>query len=169
MSSKYNAYLDYLRSFVDIHTLAMDAQINLYPLFNEIKNLISRYARTITKFKTVQDELVRFVDGLKYDEGDLIYYQDKFESLRVIDEYLQELAGKHIPSYLSSEVKTFISNIYASTSIYDMNGVEAKVLSFYNKVSEGNRHDANRAQTIRTILIFVGLIIFIIYLISSCS
>jgi hypothetical protein len=47
MSINYQSYLDYLASFADSHTMAVEAERNIYPLFADLKNLIEHYQSTI--------------------------------------------------------------------------------------------------------------------------
>jgi len=133
MSSKYNAYLEYLSSFADSHTLAVDAEENVYPLFHDIKRLIEHYSSTITKFPTVQKELVSFVEGMSFDNDDFDYYQYKFKELITIDTALQELKGKQVSPKLATEIQQFISVSYRNTSINsNLRNVEEQVLAKIN-------------------------------------
>ena len=133
MSSNYKLYLDYLASFADSHNLADIAENNIYPLFSDIKRLINHYRNTIEKFENVQKELVYFVDKIEFDENDFNYYQNKFQELREVDNYLQELKGKQVPQQTASEIQNFISETYKNTSLYtDIKKVEEQVLSKIN-------------------------------------
>lgn len=169
MSSNYNAYLDYLASFAYSHTMAVEAETNIYPLFADIKRVINHYKNTIEKFKNVQTELASFVEGLKYDETDFDYYQEKFKELKAIDNYLQELKSKKVPSSISNEVSQFIFKTYASTSLYELKEVESKVLAYHNKTTEAIKRRESQASTIKTLLKIAGVILFFAFLISKCN
>jgi DNA repair ATPase RecN len=133
MSANYELYLAYLASFADSHNLADIAENNIYPLFSDIKRLINHYRNTLEKFENVQGELVRFVDRIEFDENDFDYYQTKFQELREVDSYLQELKSKQVAQQTASEIQNFISDKYKSTSLYtDIKIVEEQVLAKIN-------------------------------------
>ena len=169
MSSNYNAYLDYLSSFADSHTMAVEAETNIYPLFADIKRLINHYKSTIEKFTNVQNELTSFVEGLKYDATDFDYYQDKFKELKTIDNYLQELKSRKVPSSISNAVNQFISQTYTSASLYELKEVESKVLAYHNKTTVAIKKQESQASTIKTLLIIAGIIFFFAFLFSKCN
>lgn len=133
MTSNYRAYIDYLASFADSHTLAVQAETNTYPLFADIKNLINHYQSTIEKFATVQKDLVAFIERLEYNENDFDYYQAKFQGLMKVVEHLQELQTKQVPPKVSDEIKKFISDTYNNTSLNsNISKVEEQVLAKIN-------------------------------------
>lgn len=169
MSSNYQSYLNYLASFADSHSLVVQTETNVYPLFADIRGLISHYKSTIGKFANVQVELISFVERLEFDENDFDYYQEKFIELRKVDEYLQELKTKKLSPSISNEVLSFISNTYSSASIYSINNIEEKVLSYHNKAAEVGRQDEQQSNTTKTIVIVVIVVIFLIFLISKCN
>ena len=113
MSSNYKLYLDYLASFAESHNLADIAENSIYPLFSDIKRLINHYRDTIDKFETVQKDLTLFVDRIVFDENDFDYYQGKFQALREVDGYLQELKSKQISQQTAYEIQKFISDTYS--------------------------------------------------------
>lgn len=169
MNSNYQSYLNYLASFADSHSLAVQTETSIYPLFVDIKGLISHYRSTIEKFANVQSEIISFVQQLEFEENDFDYYQEKFIELRKVDEYLQELKTKKLSTSISNEVITFISNTYSSASLYTINKMEEKVLSYHNKVAETARQDEQQASTTKTIIIVVVVVLFLIFLISKCN
>ena len=133
MSTNYNQYLKFLASFADSHAIAVEAETNIYPLFEDIKRLINHYRTTIEKFQNVQKELVAFIDRIEYDENDFDYYQSKFQELREIDGYLQELKSKQVPQQTASEIQNFVTDTYNNTSLFsDIKRVEEQVLAKIN-------------------------------------
>lgn len=173
MTSNYKAYLEHLASFADSHSLAVEAETNIYPLFADIKNLINHYKSTIEKFENIQSELISFVERLQFDENDFDYYQEKFKELRKVDGYLQELKTKQVPVSISNEIKNFIANIYSSASLYKLGNIEEEVLAYHNKAAEAGRYEQyqkeQQASTTKTIIIIVVVVLFIIFLISKCN
>jgi hypothetical protein len=169
MTSNYKAYLEYLASFADSHTLAIQAETNIYPLFADIKNLISHYNNTIEKFPTVQNDLIKFIERLQYDESDFDYYQNRFIALRQVDTYLQELKTKKVSSSLANEIRNFITTTYSSASLYDVDKLEQKVLSYHNKAAEAARQNEKQTATMKTLLTIAAVVIFIMFLISKCN
>ena len=152
MSSNYKLYLAYLASFADSHNLADIAENNIYPLFSDIKRLINHYRDTIAKFENVQKELVYFIDKIEFDENDFDYYQNKFQGLREVDNYLQELKGKQVSQQTASEIQNFISNTYRNTSLYtDIKKVEEQVLSKINYTYDIKRNSG----CLSVILLFI--------------
>jgi len=139
MSSNYQAYLNYLSSFADSHTMAVEAERNVYPLFSDLKNLIGHYQSTISKFCNVQSELVAFIDKLNFDNKDFDFYQELFKDLRKVDGYLQELKVKQIPPSIATEVQSFIDNAYTSFSLYKLDKAEEQVLAAINRTYEATR------------------------------
>lgn len=168
MTPNYQAYLSYLASFADSHSLAVQAETNVYPLFTDIKNLISHYQSTIEKFKNVQNELISFIERLDFDERDFDYYQEKFIELHKVDEYLQELKLKKVSSSISNEIQSFIANTYSSASLYSLSKIEEQVLSYHNKAADATRQDAQKASTTKAIIILVVIVLFLIFLFSKC-
>lgn len=133
MTPNYRAYIEYLTSFADSHSLAVQTETSIYPLFIDIKNLINHYVSTIEKFSTVQKDLIKFVERLEFDEKDFDYYQYIFQGLRTIDEHLQELRTKPVSPKVGDEIKKFIANIYNNTSLLsDINKVDEQVLAKIN-------------------------------------
>lgn len=173
MSSNYNYYLEYLASFADSHSLAVQAERNIYPLFSDLKRLINHYSDTIKKFPNVQDELVYFIDKLEFDDNDFDYYHEMFKKLRKIDDYLQELKAKQIPVSISENTQEFIDNTYIFTSLYDLEKIEEKVLSFHNQATEVKRYEQyqknKKEQNVTSIIIGIVVVLVIISLIAQCS
>ena len=133
MTSNYRAYIEYLASFADSHSLAVQAETNIYPLFSDIKNLINHYQSTIEKFPTVQKDLISFVERLEFDENDFDNYQYRFQGLRTVAEHLQELKSKQVSQKVSDEIKKFISDTYNNTSLYsNISQVDEQVLAKIN-------------------------------------
>lgn len=133
MTSNYKSYLEYLESFADSHSLAMQAETSIYPLFTDIKNLINHYQSTIEKFSTVQKDLVKFVERLEFDEKDFDYYQYIFQGLRTVEEHLQELKSKQVSPKVADEIKKFIFDIYNDTSLHsNIIKVDEQVLAKIN-------------------------------------
>lgn len=150
MTSNYTSYLEYLASFADSHSLAVQAETNVYPLFADIKGLINHYQTTIEKFPIVQKDLIGFVERLNFDDNDFDYYQDKFQGLRTIIEHLQELKSKQVPPKITEEINTFIVSIYNDTSLYDdLSKVEEKVLAKINYT-----YDLKRSSGCLSVVIF---------------
>ncbi len=168
MSSNYQAYIDHLASFADSHSLAIETERNIYPLFKDIKKLINHYKSTITKFGTVQLELINFIERLEFDDNDFDYYQTKFIELRKVDESLQELKSKNVSASITNEIQNFIANTYSSTSLYNVHEIEEKVLSYHNKAAETQRHEAQKASTVKFFIVFAVVVVLIIYLFSKC-
>ena len=139
MSSTYQTYLDYLASLADSHTMAVEAERNIYPLFSDLKNLIGHYQGTISKFSNVQSELVLFIDKLNFDDKDFDFYQELFKDLRKVDGYLQELKTKQIPPSIATEVQNFIDNAYSSFSLHKLDKAEEQVLAAINRTYEASR------------------------------
>lgn len=169
MTSNFKSYLEYLASFADSHSLAVQAETNIYPMFSDIKKIIHHYKSTIEKFANIQNELVGFIERLEFDENDFDYYQDKFIELRKVDEYLTELKSKIVSSSISNEVQSFITNTYSSASLYSISKIEEQVLSYHNKAADTTRQDAQNASTTKAIIILVVVVLFIIFLISKCN
>ncbi len=168
MTSNYKSYIEYLASFADSHSLAVQAETNIYPLFADIKKIIYHYKSIIEKFANVQNELVSFIERLEFDENDFDYYQDKFIELRKVDEYLEELKSKKVSSSISNEVQSFIANTYSSASLYSISKIEEQVLSYHNKAADTTRQDAQKASTTKAIIIFFAVVLFLIFLFSKC-
>lgn len=168
MSANYQAYLNYLSSFADSHSLAVHAETDVYPLFTDIKKLIRYYESSIEKFPNVQNELIKFIEQLEYDRNDFDYYQEKFIGLKKIEGYLQELRAKKITASMSKEIQDFIVHTYSSASLYDVNAIEERVLSYHNKAAETQRHEEQKANTTKFLIGFVLVILLIIYLFSKC-
>lgn len=173
MSSNYQSYLDYLSSFADSHIMAVEAETTLYPLFTDIKNLIELYQNTISKFSNVQNELVTYIEKLNIDEKDFDYYQDLFKELLRVDGYLQELKKKQVPPSIMKQVQDFISQTYNNASLYDLENIEEKVLSYHNKSTEISQLEKNQrdiqAQNRKTIIIAIIVVIIIGLLVLKCS
>lgn len=133
MTSNYKSYLEYLESFADSHSLAVQAETSIYPLFTDLKNLINHYQSTIEKFATVQKDLINFIERLEFDEKDFDYYQYIFQQLKTIEEHLQELKSKQVSPKVADEIKKFIFDIYNNTSLYsDITKVDEQVLAKIN-------------------------------------
>ena len=133
MTSNYKSYLEYLESFADSHSLAVQAETRIYPLFTDLKNLINHYQRTIEKFATVQKDLINFIERLEFDEKDFDYYQYIFQELKTIEEHLQELKSKQVSPKVADEIKKFIFDIYNNTSLHsDITKVDEHVLAKIN-------------------------------------
>lgn len=168
MSTNYNQYLRYLTSFADSHILAVEAETNIYPLFEDIKRLVHHYRSTIEKFQNIQKELVAFIDRIEYDEDDFDYYQSKLQVLREIDGYLQELSTKQVSQQTASEIQRFINDTYNNTSLYtDIKKIEEQVLAKINYTYEMNRK-ASRGNSgcmlVFTVIIgLISIIVFTIY------
>lgn len=139
MSSNYQAYSDYLASFADSHTMAVELERNIYPLFADLKKLIEHYEGTISKFANVQGQLVNFIDKLNFNETDFDYYQSLFVALRKVDGYLQELKAKQVPESIAQQIQYFISDIYDSASLFNLEKLEEQVLSKINLTYEVQR------------------------------
>ena len=173
MSSTYQTYLDYLASFAASHTMAVETERNVYPLFADIKKLIGHYENTISKFANVQNELIYFIDRIEFDDRDFDFYQELFLELRKVDEYLQELKSKQIPTSISNEVQSFIENIYTSASLYKLENIEEQVLSYHNRTAEVVRQEQyekqRKANQTTTTIWLVGIVVVIILLIAKCS
>ena len=158
MTSNYTSYLEYLASFADSHSLAVQAETNVYPLFTDIKGLINHYQTTIEKFPTVQKDLIGFIERLEFDENDFDYYQEKFKELRAIIEHLQELKSKQVPPKTLDEINTFITNTYNDTSLYSgLKIVEEKVLAKINYT-----YDLKRSSGCLSVVLFFILILTIL-------
>lgn len=158
MSSNYKLYLKYLASIAENQSMVREAEEKLYPLFSELKRLINHYSETIVKFDNVQDELVRFVESLKYDDYDFEYYKEKFQELFEVDKYLQELSDKQVPTLMAAEMRKFVDDTYNDTSLYiDIKKVEDEVLAKINKTYEIARVNKPSGCAI-TILIFIASI-----------
>lgn len=142
MSSVYNRYLDYLRSSADSHTLEIEAETSIYPLFSDLKELINHYEVTIGKFANVQSELVQHIERMEFNESDFDYYQRKFVALRKVDKYLEELKAKEVPPSIAYEMNEFISNAYLSISLYNLEREEERVLAAINRTYEAARENA---------------------------
>ena len=133
MTSNYKSYLEYLESFADSHSLAVQAETSIYPLFTDLKNLINHYRSTIEKFATVQKDLINFIERLEFDEKDFDYYQYIFQELKTIEEHLQELKSKQVSPKVADEIKKFIFDIYNNTSLHsDITKVDEYVLAKIN-------------------------------------
>ena len=173
MTANYQAYLKYLASFADSHSLAMQVETNIYPLFADIKNLINHYKSTIEKFANVQSELISFVERLEFDENDFDYYQEKFKELRKVDGYLQELKTKQVPASIADEIKTFIANIYSSATLYKLENMEEEALAYHNRVAEVERYEKyekeRKANQTKTIIGFAIVLFVIILIIAKCN
>lgn len=139
MSTNYQSYIDFLASFADSNSLAVQAEKNIYPHFKDIKDLINYYKNTIAKFPAVQNELVNFIERLEFNENDFNYYQDQFLDLGKLDEYLIELKNKNLSANLSSEINNFVTEIYATTHTYDVSKKEEQVLAKINYTYDINR------------------------------
>ena len=172
MSPIYQAYLDYLASFADNHTMAVEAEVNILPLFTDLDHLIKHYQRSISNFSNVQKELICFIDRLEFDERDFDFYQELFKKLQKVDMYLQELKAKRVSDSISNEVESFISNIYSSASLYKLKIIEEQVLSFHNMVAEVTRNEIykkdQKASQTRTTITVVAVLIVIIFFIIKC-
>lgn len=154
MSSNYQTYLDYLASFADSHTMAVEAERNIYPLFADLKKLIEHYEGTISKFSNVQNQLVNFIDKLNFDDNDFDYYQSLFKDLRKVDDYLQELKAKQVPASIAQQVQDFISDTYNNASLFNLEKLEEQVLSKINLTYEVQR--ANKPSgCLGVVLLFV--------------
>ncbi|MCX6230854.1 MAG: hypothetical protein NTZ33_04865 [Bacteroidetes bacterium] len=152
MSSNYNQYLEFLESYADSHALAVEAETNIYPLFEDIKRLINHYRYTIDKFSKVQKELISFIERMEYDENDFDYFQIKFQELSEVDGYLKELNGKQVPQQTSTEIQKFIFDTYNNTSLYsDIKKVEEQVLSKINYTYDIKRNSG----CLSVVLLFV--------------
>jgi len=173
MTTNYKSYLDYLASFADSHSLAVQAETNIYPLFVDIKNLISHYKSTIEKFANVQRELVSFIEQFNYDGDDFDYYQEKFIELRKVEGYLQELKAKQVSTSISNEVQSFLANIYSSASLYNLGSIEEQVLSIHNKTAEVERYEKykkeSEASQTRTVITVIVVILVFILIIAKCN
>ena len=169
MSTNYNQYLRYLASFADSHKIAVEAETNIYPLFEDLKRLINHYRNTIEKFNEVQKELVAFIDRIKYDENDFDYYQSKFQELREIDGYLQELRSKQVSQQTASEIEKFITDTYNNTSLYsDIKKVEEQVLAKINYTYEINRKPSRgNSGCMFVFTVIIGLISIIVFTIHK--
>jgi len=139
MSSNYKSYLDYLASFADSHSLAVQAETKIYPLFSDLKQLINHYSATIEKFSNVQAELVSFINSLNFDDQDFDHYQELFKELRKVDGYLQELKTKKVPDSIAQQVQDFISHAYDNASLFNLGKLEEQVLSKINLTYEVQR------------------------------
>lgn len=139
MSSNYQTYIDYLASFADSHSMAVEAERNIYPLFTDLKKLIEHYEGTISKFANVQSQLVNFIDKLNFDDNDFDYYQSLFKDLRKVDDYLQELKAKQVPTSIAQQVRDFISDTYDNASLFNLDKLEEQVLSKINLTYETQR------------------------------
>jgi hypothetical protein len=157
MNQIYEAYLNHLASFAAGHTLAVQAENNVYPLFSDIKRLIGHYHNTISKFVTVQDELVRFIEQLSFDSDDFDYYQGKFIALRQLDGYIEELKNKPKPEKINLEIQIFILDAYQTTSLFNIDKKEEQVLKKINYTFEVQR--ANKPSG--CVLVFLLFIISI--------
>jgi len=157
MNSTYEAYLNQLAAFAAGHTLAVQVENNVYPLFLDIKKLIEHYQYTISKFINVQDELVQFIEQLSFDDDDFEYYQNKFIALRQLDKYIEELKNKPKSEAVNLEIKFFISETYNTTSLFDIDTKEEQVLSKINYTYDVQR--VNKPSG--CVLIFLLLIISI--------
>lgn len=173
MSSNYNTYLDYLASFADSHTMAVEAERNIYPLFADLKKLIEHYQGTISKFANVQSQLMNFIDNLSFDDNDFDYYQTLFKDLRKVDNYLIELKAKQVPASIQQKVQDFVADIYATASLYNLDEIEEQVLSYHNQTAEVDRYEKYQAerqvQNTKNIIIGVVVVLIIILIISKCS
>lgn len=173
MSSNYQTYLDYLASFADSHTMAVEAERNIYPLFADLKKLIGHYEGTISKFTNVQNQLTNFIDKLNFDDNDFDYYQSLFKELRKVDGYLQELKTKQVPASISQQVQDFISDTYDNASLFNLENIEEQVLTYHNKAAEVSRYDKyqkdSQAQNTRNIIIGVIVVLVLIILIATCN
>jgi len=133
MTSNYKSYLEYLESFADSHSLAVQAETSIYPLFTDLKNLINHYQSTIENFATIQKDLINFIERLEFDEKDFDYYQYIFQELKTIEEHLQELKSKQVSPKVADEIKKFIFDIYNNTSLHsDISKVDEHVLAKIN-------------------------------------
>lgn len=155
--TNYQSYIDFLASFADSNSLAVQAETNIYPLFKDIKDLINYYRNTIAKFPAVQSELVNFVERLEFDENDFNYYQDQFMALGKLDDYLIELKNKNLSANLSSEINNFVIEIYATTHTYDVSKNEEQVLAKINYTYDINRKSGCFSVIILFIIAFVIL------------
>ena len=163
MSTNYNQYLKFLSSFADSHAIAVEAETNIYPLFEDIKRLVNHYRGTIEKFSNVQKELVTFIDRIEFDEKDFDYYQSKFQELREIDGYLQELKSKQIPQQTASEIQKFVNDTYNNTSLYsDIKRVEEQVLAKINYTYDIKR-SSGCLSVILLFIISLAILSFTIY------
>lgn len=173
MTATYNSYLDFLASFADSHTMAVEAERNIYPLFADIKKLIGHYQSTISKFKNVQSELIAFIDKLNFDDRDFDYYQELFSDLRKVDNYLQELKSKQVPASIQQKVQDFIIHIYSTASLYELDEVEEKVLSYHNQSAEVDRYERyekeRKEQNTKTYIILGVVLLVIILIIAKCN
>ena len=173
MTSNYQSYLNYLASFADRHTLAMQAEANIYPLFSDIKRLINYYKGTIEKFDTVQQELIVFIEQLQFDENDFDYYKEKFIKLQKIEEYIEELKVKAVPASISDQVKDFITSSYSAVSLYNLDKTEEQVLSFHNRTVEVGRYEQyekeRKANQQTTIIVLIIILIVVVFIIAKCN
>lgn len=173
MRPGYQAYLNYLASYARSHTLAMQAESDIYPLFVDIKKLIGRHRGTISNFVNVQNELVNFLESLSFDEDDFDYYQRKFHHLDKIDEYLQELKAKQIPGPVAGEINVVVARVYSEASLYKLEKIEEIVLSCHNKAAEARRYElaqkVKEADQTKTIVTVIIVLVVIVSLVATCS
>lgn len=173
MTTNYQTYLNYLASFADSHTLAIKAETSVFPLFSDIKRLIEHYRSTIAKFDNVQHELIDFVERLEFDENDFDYYQEKFNKLRKIEGYIEELKVKQVPGSISNQVGDLIINTYSSASLYSLDKVEEQVLSYHNRAAEEERYEQyekeRKANQKTTFVVLTIILIIIVFIIVKCN
>jgi hypothetical protein len=160
MSSNYQSYLDYLASFADSHTLAVEAERNIYPLFTGIKNLIRHYQGTISKFPKVQNELITFIEKLNFDDSYFDYYQNLLLKLCKIEDYLDELKLKQVPPSFLSDFNDFIFHTYSSTSLYNLEYTEEKKKKKINFTYEVQRPKNSGGCVLVFLLIITAFTIF---------
>jgi hypothetical protein len=163
MNTNFQNYQLFLGSVSEKQHLALNAEIDIYPKFVEIKKIVQYYYSTINKFTKIQNELIDYLESFEINDDDNKYYKTALEHLNKIDIELSNLKNKKVSSNVKKSINNFIIYTYNNSSIYDLNSV-------YEGIDENRNviyYEINRTKKNNSIyksLILTGCILVLIYL-----
>lgn len=157
MSPDYQKYFEYVSSTVTAYAAAHENDNDSLSTFASIRELIFDNELTISKFKNVQNELIDFVKKRKFSDRDFEYFNYSFSILCKIDRYISELEDRPVPKKMIPEIKDFIVNIYAETSLYSVDKKEEEVLAKINLT-----YDLKRKSGCLSVILFSASIIVLL-------